>query len=138
MNQNIAEATVAAPIICQFAHQVVFHIYEPVLSTPVITNGTRWPALSAGAGAALTSHGLTETDAPDTATPAAIGERQKNETAHNQWAVQLQHPDNLSTLKVMQCRWQVLERVTEAQSMSSGLKTCPRARPTRHNPRATY
>ena len=77
MNQNIAEATGDAPILCQVTRQVVFHLYEPALPPPVITDGTRWPALSAGAGAALTSHGLTETAAPDTAIPAAIGERQK-------------------------------------------------------------
>ena len=75
MNQDIAEATGAAPILCQVARQVVFHIYEPALPPLVITNGTRWTALLAGAGAALTSHRLTETAAPDTATPAAIRER---------------------------------------------------------------
>ena len=73
MNQNIAEATGAALILCQVARQVVFHLDDPELSPPVITDGTRWPALSDGAGAALASHGLTKTADPDTATPAAIG-----------------------------------------------------------------
>ena len=52
-------------------------LYAPELPPPVIRNGTRWTALSAGAGAALTSHGLTETAVPNTDTPAAIGDQQK-------------------------------------------------------------
>ena len=76
-NQHIAEATGATPILCQIASQVVFHLYEPTLPPHVITNETRWPTLWAGASADLKSHRLTETVAPNTATPAAIGEQQK-------------------------------------------------------------
>ena len=69
------EATEATPILFQVARQVVFHPDEPEFLPLVITDGAGWPALPAGA--ALAAHALTETAAPDTATPASIGSGEK-------------------------------------------------------------
>ena len=73
MNQNIAEANEAAPILCQSTPQVVFHPGVPESSPNVIRYGAGGSTLSSRAEAAHATQAFTETDAPDTATPEAIG-----------------------------------------------------------------
>ena len=51
-------------------------------------------------------------------------ERQTNQTMNDQRMVQPQHADYLSTLKVTSQRWNVMDRVTATQNMSSRLKNC--------------
>ena len=73
MNRNIAEATKAAPILCQVILQVVFNPYNPAVSPSILTHGVGLTNLPARAGASHTAHMLTETSASDTATPESIG-----------------------------------------------------------------
>ena len=77
MNRNIAEAFDAAPILCQVAHQVIFHPDASAFKPFVHTDRLKWTALLASTGAAYTAHGLTKTAASDTATPVTIGSSKK-------------------------------------------------------------
>ena len=72
MNRNIAEATEAAPILFQVAHQVIFHPDIPAFPPHILTDGMCWPALLACTSAAHAAYVLTDTAAPDTAKEAAI------------------------------------------------------------------
>ena len=78
MKQNIAEATEAAPILCQVAHQVIFHPDIPAFPPHILTYGTGWPALPACAIAAHVAYVLPDTAAPDTATQADIKDSKIN------------------------------------------------------------
>ena len=73
VNQNISEATGAAPIIFQVAWQFVFHLDNQAFTTYVITNGVGWTNLLAHASAAIAEHSLTKTAVPNTTKSAAIG-----------------------------------------------------------------
>ena len=57
--------------------------------------------ITAGVGAALAAHALTDTTAPKNATQMAIGSRKKIQTMKNQWNVPPIHQDLPTTLTVM-------------------------------------
>ena len=73
VNQNITEASEAAPILCQDIPQIIFYPDAPVFSPNFLTDRAGWPALLDSARAAHTANALTKTAASDTATLAAIG-----------------------------------------------------------------
>ena len=119
VRKTIEVDTKAAPVL----FQVAFHPDEPELSPPVPTNGAGGTAPPDGIGAALTTHVLTNTTAPQIAIPMAIGIRKNNSNHENQWKVLPLHQDLLSTLTVMSRRRPVLERATATQIMLSRAKT---------------
>ena len=73
VNQNITEATEAAPILCQDIPQIIFYPDAPVFSPNFLIYRAGWPTLLDSARAAHTANALTKTAASDTATLAAIG-----------------------------------------------------------------
>ena len=109
MNQNIVEASDFTLILCQVAHQVVFHPDALEFTTSILTDGAGWPALPAYAGAAYADHALTKTVTSDTATSAAINSDKKIQTMHNHQTVQSQQPAYPPTLTVSsrQSWWEI-------------------------------
>ena len=108
MNRNIVEAFDAAPILCQVAHQVIFHPDASAFKPFVHTDRLKWTALLASTGAAYTAHGLTKTAASDTATPVTIGSSKKIQTANYQHMVHPRHQDYPPALRVTSLRQPVM------------------------------
>ena len=74
LNQNIADATKATPILCQVSHKEVFKPEDMEFTPPPVhTDGVECHTLPASAGAAHAAHALTGTAASDNATPEDIG-----------------------------------------------------------------
>ena len=73
VNQNIIEATNAAPIIFRDTPQVIFHPDVLEFSPNILTYEGGCPALLSSAGSNHAEQALTDTATPDTATPSAIG-----------------------------------------------------------------
>ena len=92
VSETIAEATDAAPILCQVARQVVFHPDEPEFTPPVPTDGARWTALLAGVGPTRPTRSLR---LPPLTAPRQrpSGAAKTIQTANNQWNVLPRHPD---------------------------------------------
>ena len=79
VTENIKEAQEAALKLCQATPPpVVFHQDAPAFSPGVLPRGDEWPALPARADTAHTAPILTETAAPDSATPAAVKNSKRN------------------------------------------------------------
>ena len=76
MKQSIAEATEAALILFQVAHQV--HPDIPAFPPHILAYGTVWPDLPSCASAAHAAYVLTDTTAPDTVTQADIKDSKRN------------------------------------------------------------
>ena len=76
VNRNISEATEAALILFQVAHQV--HPDIPAFPPHILAYGTVWPALPSCASAAHAAYVLTDTAAPDTVTQADIKDSKRN------------------------------------------------------------
>ena len=72
VNQNIKEAIEFAPILCQAIPQVIFHPDVPDFFPNVLTDGEKWPALSASAKTVHAIEVLANTAAPNIATPVAV------------------------------------------------------------------
>ena len=82
MRETTEESQEAALNLCQAIEPVVFHQDALAFSPSILPRGDKWPALPARANTAHAAPDLTETAAPDPATPAAvrIGERNSNRT----------------------------------------------------------
>ena len=72
MSKNIEEAKETAPTLCHATPPVIFHQDAPEFLPGVLPRGYEWPALPARADTAHAAAALTETAAPDPATPEAV------------------------------------------------------------------
>ena len=78
-SKTIADSNESAPILCQVAHQDIFHPYKMEFSPPVPTNGAIRTAPLAGSDAAPAAHTLTDTASPNSVMPEAVGSGKKIE-----------------------------------------------------------
>ena len=84
MSQTIEESQEAAPNLFQAIAPVVFQPDTPAFSPSVLLGGYKWPALTARSDIAHAAPALTDTAAPDPATPAAIGSGKINSNCARQ------------------------------------------------------
>ena len=105
---------------------------QPVFSPIFLPRVNKRLALPARADTSHASPALTETAAPNPATPASGGSRKINTNRAKPL-----HPVRLSNKRVTSLWCQVFDRVTATQIMSIWPKTCPRARPTLRTLRGT-
>ena len=123
VSEIIAEATEAAPILCQVACQVVFHPDEPEFSIPpsqlAVRDGPLYrPAPEPSPWPTRSPRPLTPT--PPRQRPSVAAKT--IQTAHGQRKFLPQQPDKLLTLILKSRRRPVLLRVTATQTMSSRQK----------------
>ena len=78
MNRNTEEAPKCTPILYQDIPQLVFHPGVPEFSPNVLMDGEEWSDLLASAETTHTAQALTDTAAPNTAIPTAVGSRKTN------------------------------------------------------------
>ena len=69
VNRNIKEAHKADPILCHSDPPVIFCPDVPEFSPNFLSYGREWPALPDSAETIYAAQALTETAAPDAATP---------------------------------------------------------------------
>ena len=104
MSQYIKEAQESALNLCQATPLVIFRPEEPAFSPIVLTKGSKCPALLTRANTFHAAQALTETAAPNTTTPEAVGNGERNSNCARPTDGQILSPSMSAALTVRSYR----------------------------------